>query len=272
MVLAKFKLTKFLLCSLFPICFCLSVTFCLFCSSSTELNLTVSCNAACNCAREVYNPVCGADGVMYYSPCHAGCTSINHTEPSTGKQVYSGCGCVVGNVSWGEEGSALTGKCSSSCHHMPVFLSLFFVTICFTFLSSIPAVTATLRCVPDSQRSFALGIQWIVVRALGSVPGPIAFGSVIDISCILWQDQCGDQGSCYIYHNSAMSQYTLAAGIIFKLLGTIFFLVASVLYQPPPESRQSSCETTDQGTEHMSDLPIKDLPDDGVIVNVHARL
>uniref|UniRef100_A0A3B3UU78 Solute carrier organic anion transporter family member n=1 Tax=Poecilia latipinna TaxID=48699 RepID=A0A3B3UU78_9TELE len=240
--------------------------------SSLDMNLTVSCNAACNCAREVYNPVCGADGVMYYSPCHAGCTSINHTQPSTGRQVYSGCGCVVGNVSWGEEGFALTGKCSSTCHHMPVFLSLLFVIICFTFLCSIPALTATLRCVPDSQRSFALGIQWILVRTLGSIPGPIAFGSVIDISCLLWQDQCGDQGSCYIYHNSAMSQYTLVAGIIFKLLGTIFFLIASVLYQPPPESPQTSCESTDQGTEHASDLPIKDLPEDGVIINLHARL
>ncbi|XP_043971837.1 solute carrier organic anion transporter family member 4A1 [Gambusia affinis] len=240
--------------------------------SSLDMNLTVSCNAACNCAREMYHPVCGADGVMYYSPCHAGCTAINHTEPSTGRQVYSGCGCVVGNISWGEEGFALTGKCSSSCHHMPVFLSLFFVIICFTFLCSIPALTATLRCVPDSQKSFALGIQWIVVRTLGSIPGPIAFGSVIDISCILWQDQCGDQGSCYIYHNSAMSQYTLVAGIIFKLLGTIFFLVASILYQPPPESPQTSCESTDQGTEHPSDLPIKDLPEDGVIINLHARL
>ncbi len=58
-----------------------------FCSSSLEENLTVGCNAGCNCVRELYNPVCGADGVMYYSPCHAGCSFINHTESTTGKQV-----------------------------------------------------------------------------------------------------------------------------------------------------------------------------------------
>uniref|UniRef100_A0A3Q3BFD5 Solute carrier organic anion transporter family member n=1 Tax=Kryptolebias marmoratus TaxID=37003 RepID=A0A3Q3BFD5_KRYMA len=241
--------------------------------SSPDENLTVGCNAACSCVRELYNPVCGADGVMYYSPCHAGCTSINSTTLSSGKQVYSGCSCVAGNnVSRSEEGFAQAGKCSSSCNYMPAFLSLFFVVICFTFLSSIPALTATLRCVPDSQRSFGLGIQWIVVRLLGSVPGPIAFGSVIDISCLLWQDQCGEQGSCYIYQNSAMSLYTLIAGIIFKVLGTGFYLLASVLYKPPPESPQSSCESTDHGTEHTSDLPVKDLPRDGVIVNLHARL
>ncbi|XP_029995169.1 solute carrier organic anion transporter family member 4A1 [Sphaeramia orbicularis] len=241
-------------------------------SSSLEENLTSGCNAGCSCAKELFNPVCGANGVMYYSPCYAGCSSINHTQSSTGKQVYTRCSCVVGNVSWGQEGIALAGKCSSSCPHMPAFLSFLFVVICFTFLCSIPALTATLRCVPDSQRSFGLGIQWIVVRTLGGIPGPIAFGSVIDISCLLWQDKCGEQGSCYLYKNSAMSQYTLVAGIIYKVLGTIFFLLASILYQPPPESPQSSCESTDQGIGEMNDLPIKALPEDGVIVNLHARL
>ena len=55
---------------------------------------------------------------------------------------------------------------------------------------------------------------------LGSVPGPIAFGSVIDLSCLLWQDKCGEQGSCYLYQNSAMSQYTLVTGIIYKVIIT----------------------------------------------------
>uniref|UniRef100_A0A674C767 Solute carrier organic anion transporter family member n=1 Tax=Salmo trutta TaxID=8032 RepID=A0A674C767_SALTR len=238
--------------------------------------LSFHCNADCHCLRELYNPVCGADGVMYYSPCHAGCSTINHTEVSTGRQVYSGCSCVVGgNVTSGQEGLALDGKCTSSCSHMPAFLTFLFIVIFFTFLCSIPALTATLRCVPDSQRSFGLGIQWIVVRSLGGIPGPIAFGSVIDISCLLWQDQCGEQGSCYLYQNSAMSRYTLIAGIIYKVLGTLFFLLASVLYKPPPESPQSSCESTDHGAGdsggETGDHSIKDLPPK-IITNVHARL
>lgn len=56
-------------------------------SSALEDNLTAACNAGCGCVREVYNPVCGADAMMYYSPCHAGCRSINRTEASTAKRV-----------------------------------------------------------------------------------------------------------------------------------------------------------------------------------------
>ncbi|XP_061528245.1 solute carrier organic anion transporter family member 4A1 isoform X5 [Phycodurus eques] len=242
-------------------------------SSSVTEGLTVGCNAGCGCVRELYNPVCAANNVMYYSPCHAGCTSINHTEDSTGKKVYSGCSCVLvaANASSDHNGLAVAGKCASTCHHMPAFLSFVFVIIFFTFLCSIPALTATLRCVPDSQRSFGLGIQWIVVRTFGGIPGPIAFGSMIDISCLLWQDQCGEQGSCYFYQNSAMSRYTLLSGVLYKFLGAIFFLLASILYQPPPQSPRSSHESSDQETCNKSDFPAKDVDEDGVIVNPHAR-
>lgn len=36
--------------------------------------LLSSCNAGCRCEGLPYDPVCGADNVLYYSPCHAGCT------------------------------------------------------------------------------------------------------------------------------------------------------------------------------------------------------
>lgn len=62
----------------------------------------------------------------------------------------------------------------------------------------------------------------------GGIPGPIAFGSMIDKSCLLWQDQCGEQGSCYVYQNSAMSRYTLVAGLVYKVM----LLLNSLIKQP----------------------------------------
>ncbi|XP_053572040.1 solute carrier organic anion transporter family member 4A1 [Bombina bombina] len=203
-------------------------------------NLSASCNADCRCLEEIFNPVCGADNVMYYSACYAGCSHM-YIDLGDGRKVYENCSCIARNDS-SSGGYAVAGKCSSSCYKMPTILLLIFSEIFFTFLCSVPAITATLRCVSDSQRSFALGIQWIVVRTLGAIPGPIAFGSMIDISCLLWQNQSTEKGSCYVYQNSDMSRYTLLAGLVYKALGSLFFLIALMIYNPPKCSSPDNLE------------------------------
>uniref|UniRef100_A0A8C3Q7F6 Solute carrier organic anion transporter family member n=1 Tax=Geospiza parvula TaxID=87175 RepID=A0A8C3Q7F6_GEOPR len=108
-----------------------------------HLNLTAACNAQCGCLQGTYSPVCGADGIMYYSPCHAGCKSVS-VNLRNGKKVYQECSCVDKALLPGS-GRAEAGKCTSSCAKKPLLLCFIFVVILFTFLSSIPALTATLR-------------------------------------------------------------------------------------------------------------------------------
>lgn len=139
-----------------------------------HLELTAACNAHCGCWAGHYTPVCGSDGLMYHSPCHAGCTEaatpgpggqmvslatahIGRTGPWEApplppvigavvvcSQVYRDCSCVPQNLSSGF-GHATAGKCTSTCQRKPLLLVFIFVVIIFTFLSSIPALTATLR-------------------------------------------------------------------------------------------------------------------------------
>ena len=40
------------------------------------------CASNCSCDSQTFNPVCGSDGVNYFTPCHAGCiteTTVNGT-------------------------------------------------------------------------------------------------------------------------------------------------------------------------------------------------
>ena len=56
------------------------------------------------------------------------------------------------------------GKCGVPCSFLPGFMVLLFISIWFTFMSSMPNVVATLRAVEPIHRSLALGIESIILR------------------------------------------------------------------------------------------------------------
>ncbi|XP_061179184.1 solute carrier organic anion transporter family member 4A1-like isoform X1 [Saccostrea echinata] len=201
---------------------------------------TSSCNANCGCTLENYNPVCGIDGIMYYSPCYAGCSN---SIPGTDPVQYQNCSCVSYDTSTMPSYMAVTGKCESSCSMLPLFMAIFFLIMFFTFVISMPALSATLRCVPQHESSFALGIQWIIARCLGSIPGPILFGKMIDLTCLLWQSKCDDnEGSCFFYNNKNMSYNLMGIALAGKFLSILFFSLSLFFYKATPEKKNEEEE------------------------------
>uniref|UniRef100_A0A1I8PGJ0 Solute carrier organic anion transporter family member n=1 Tax=Stomoxys calcitrans TaxID=35570 RepID=A0A1I8PGJ0_STOCA len=206
------------------------------------IDLEFACNANCSCSRYMYDPICGADNVMYYNPCYAGCAlelSLNDSKS------YKDCGCIT--TKHPREYDATNTMCTSSCQYLPYFIALCFTLMLFTFLATMPALSATLRCVYDDQRSFALGIQWIKVRLLGTIPAPMIFGTLIDETCILWQETCDEEaGACLVYENSQMSRYMWILALTGKLCSVTFFFAAWWFYIPPKQvSHDEGCENAE---------------------------
>ncbi|KAI8515511.1 sodium-independent organic anion transmembrane transporter [Branchiostoma belcheri] len=204
-------------------------------TSGPGSSLNASCNAACACPA-VFDVVCGSDGLEYLSSCYAGCTTRHEGEPKT----FSNCACVTTNSSASNTVAAVSpgytppdpevtsGRCGSTCGLLMVFLPLLVVIMVVVSGLTVPAAAVTLRCVPEHQASFAFGLQWMFIRLLGSVPGPILMGAAIDRTCLLWQgdvssdDTCdvSDRGACWVYENSTMSLYFFIIVLVLKIFST----------------------------------------------------
>uniref|UniRef100_A0A0L8FTN5 Solute carrier organic anion transporter family member n=1 Tax=Octopus bimaculoides TaxID=37653 RepID=A0A0L8FTN5_OCTBM len=194
-------------------------------------NLKAECNADCHCSNEDYDPICSSGGSIYFSPCYAGCKTV--IDGYTKK--YANCSCIQSNNSKFDY-VAVSGKCPNQCNHLSLFMPFFAMIMLITFTISMPALTATLRCVPQKQRSFGLGIQWILARCFGSIPGPIMFGKMIDLTCQFWQQTCQENGSCYVYDNERMGLYLMALTLVVKALSCLFFFLALLMYKAAPAS------------------------------------
>ncbi|NXQ27717.1 SO2B1 protein, partial [Alaudala cheleensis] len=156
----------------------------------------MECNAECHCPATGFNPVCGSDGVEYTSPCSAGCRDVNvHTDSSV--LNYTRCSCIAG------AGFARPGTCGTGCSHLFVpFVVLSCLAGILASTSHTPSFMLILRSIQPEDKSFAVGIQFMLLRVLAWMPGPVLYGSAIDTTCILWERRCERRAACRYYDNT----------------------------------------------------------------------
>jgi organic anion transporter 4A len=116
-------------------------------------NLESQCNKQCGCSKESYEPICGNDGLLYFSPCFAGCQEERSLD---GSKVYLNCNCIINNLVLNHNLTkqqtaplhnydGINKMCESKCKYLGLFCVLCFFVMFFTFLATMPALSATLR-------------------------------------------------------------------------------------------------------------------------------
>ena len=108
------------------------------------------------------------------------------------------------------------------------------ITLFGVFWNMIPYMQLCIRSVPFNLRSQAIAWYSVIARALGSIPGPIFFGAILDTSCVVWEpeevDSCNPPdkltaGSCMLFNSRGTSYSWLGMMLITRVLNGLLLML-----------------------------------------------
>ncbi|XP_048357462.1 solute carrier organic anion transporter family member 1A2-like [Sphaerodactylus townsendi] len=186
--------------------------------SYSETSLLADCNRHCECSTDVWDPVCGENGITYISACLAGCEGINGTGRNT---VFENCACIPAPGLPLGNSSAVLGQCNreAACGPMLHYFLVISFICCFIYSAgAMPGYMVLIRSLKPEEKSFGVGLHAMAERVLAGIPSPIYFGAMIDTTCLKWGTKsCGGEGACRMYDSDAYSCYGFHNAIIKRI-------------------------------------------------------
>nr|XP_003700170.2 PREDICTED: solute carrier organic anion transporter family member 3A1 [Megachile rotundata]XP_012149742.1 PREDICTED: solute carrier organic anion transporter family member 3A1 [Megachile rotundata]XP_012149750.1 PREDICTED: solute carrier organic anion transporter family member 3A1 [Megachile rotundata] len=205
-----------------------------------------TCDASCDCVRNKFSPICGADGKTYFSACHAGCS--NYTIVDGKVASFYNCQCIGPNVTTPETLSTATiGYCALECSNFWVYMVLFSVFVFIHSTSEVGSMLLILRCVDPRDKAMALGLIQFAIGLFGNVPCPIVYGAVVDSACLVWEYACGERGACWLYDSNVfrMFYHGTTGGILvlaFVVDIVVWYKAGSINFVEEQEAEEGTVE------------------------------
>ena len=212
-------------------------------------NITSNCYLtapSCNCDSTVFKPVClnGSSDIVFQSPCLAGCMEFSKKNHNTKNDFYYNCSQSSCNSYFPEEylqsnkptesyftdGFCPSGECFTKMilTFASIAFYMYFNAVLFT-----PYTSLLTQCFDEKDgkqlNSIILGIKQFTYNALGTIPGPILFGAIIDNTCKYWHTNASGQTLCKFYNNRSFAYSFGWLGVGFKALALILIIFCLIL-------------------------------------------
>ncbi|XP_046476603.1 solute carrier organic anion transporter family member 2A1 isoform X1 [Neodiprion pinetum] len=181
------------------------------------------CNKNCRCSRDAdFRPVCDEQGrFTFYSPCHAGCTTVEFVNNT---KYYSDCSCVeemlgLGNI------DAVDGPCgSTSCHIGWIIYQVSSVLItALLATAAVGNVIIVFRAIYPQDKALTVGFHMAHIAMLAYMPGKMLYERIVARTCKLWGT---DEIVCRLYDTDKLADYICYLSAAIAAIGAIFqFLV-----------------------------------------------
>ncbi|XP_026841496.1 solute carrier organic anion transporter family member 5A1 isoform X1 [Drosophila persimilis] len=216
-------------------------------NSMATLSAGDSCSASCHCDYVHFAPVCSPANETYISPCHAGCSE--KLTDDLGRASYSGCKCIPSSLApnqtfpdevrvsvsflsiYGvyfsifQNQFASDGVCPVDCYDQ--FLIYLAVMCILKFVGATGRSTdllLVLRCVPEEDKTIALGIGSMLFSVMSFIPSPIVFGWLLDSYCLVWGKTCSTKGNCWLYDTSSLRYTMNLVSAVLILMGSFWHI------------------------------------------------
>jgi hypothetical protein len=159
----------------------------------TVVHLLSNCSVECGCILGPMMPLCDEkSGRVFYSPCSAGCQSVNYDANET---VFSDCSCVS------DDSNLTKGFCQGHEDCFTGLVTLLIFTAISQFLGSTLIIGRMMifyrlylykllaknlrknsfRSMAPEGRSLVISIGVLLVSIFAIIPGPIIFGTILGI-------------------------------------------------------------------------------------------